>query len=255
MMLLAALAMPLRAAIASEDGPCADDAGHASNSESVVWLAKLGSPSFIQRDWAARLLLRQGVDAVPCLCEAIRQSDNDTLRSAAVEVLVQFTRRADDMAASSALLALTDLHEDSAPLSEGAHQVIATGYAAAVRRMTARLTSLGAEISRDDAQRINRISIHSERFTDRHMPLVGAFTSVRVLDLRSSPITGEGLKHLESLVHLERLTLTDTQVTGTGLRHLPAISTLRHLALYRIPLTEEDHTWLKHHLPLCEVTP
>lgn len=216
-------------------------------------LEQLGSPSFIQRDWAARRLMRQGADVVPPLVAAVRDTAEETTAAAAIALLTQMSRAADAALATTALTGLTALQDDPRGLSETMRRLIAEAFQEAIQHSLAQLAAFGAELVRDDEQHIIQISIHSERFTDRHMPLVGAFTSVQVLDLRGTALTGARLRHLASLAHLDRLNLTDTRITGAALRHLTVLPNLRQLSLYRIEVTADDINWLRENLPRCKV--
>ncbi|MGD9855148.1 MAG: hypothetical protein AB7U20_09390 [Planctomycetaceae bacterium] len=234
-------------------GSPAGDAAVVPAAEFGQLLQQLSSPSFIQRDWAARRLLQHGPQISAPLVATVRDTDDDLIAAAAINLLAHASCNADPGFAASALLGMTSLQTDADKLPEVTRQLLASSYQAAVRHNLAQLTAAGAEIDRDDDRQVHRISIHTDRFTDRHLPLVGALTTIRILDLRGTPITGEGLRHLAALTSLERLVLTDTQVRGTSLRQLPTLPGLRDIALYRVPLTADDLNWLRDHLPRCQV--
>ncbi len=216
-------------------------------------LKQLSSPSFIQRDWAARRLIRQGAEIVPPLVAAVRAARNETevetTADAAIGLLGRMSRDADPLLSASSLKGLLSLQDGPQGLPETLRQRIAAAAREAVQHNLAQLTAFGAEIEWDDEQRIIQISIHSERFTDRQMPLACALASVRVLDLRGTAITGASLRNLASLANLSRLNLADTRVTGADLHQLPSLPNLRQLSLYRIEVTADDINWLRENLP------
>lgn len=64
---------------------------------------------------------------------------------------------------------------------------------------------------------------------DRALMVIARFQKLKNLDLRSNPITDDGLRHLKSLHQLEVLILDATKVSGSGivyLKELPKLNTI-----------------------------
>lgn len=242
--------------VIGDEHPAPDQSSVDESSAEVEQLLQLlVRPSFIQRDWATRRLIQQGPDVVPSLIAAVRASTEDDLSRAVIQLLEAMSGERDPALAGAALRGLTALRDNPEGLPDATQPLITAAYQKALRHTLAVLMSLGAEVERGEDGNIDRVSIHSDRLTDRQLLLVGAITSVTILDIRGSSISGDGLPSLEPLIHLERLNLTDTPLTGDDLRRLPRLPRLRQLQLYRVPLSDDDRRWLQNHLPGCTVFP
>lgn len=78
---------------------------------------------------------------------------------------------------------------------------------------------------------IHHLYLNATRISDRGLPHLAAFGTLRTLDLSDTQVTDAGLSHLARLSQLQRLFLSRTQMTGSGLVHLQSLSALRELDL------------------------
>jgi hypothetical protein len=82
---------------------------------------------------------------------------------------------------------------------------------------------------------------------------INVFRGPRMLDFQGSPITDEGLRHLQRVRDLEILWLDSTPITDAGLLHLASISTLKQIQLTGSKVTDEGVAKLQRSLPNCHV--
>jgi hypothetical protein len=80
---------------------------------------------------------------------------------------------------------------------------------------------------------------------DHELALLDDLPNLTSLDLNECPrITPQGLKHLRSLYHLERLSLKQTPVGDAGLAHLDHAHGLKQLWLGKVGLTQASIPWI-----------
>ena len=83
---------------------------------------------------------------------------------------------------------------------------------------------------------------------------VQRYKNLRVLDLRQSSVTDEGLVHLAELKNLEWLWLDRAQCTDSGLAHLHALTTLLELTIdTNADVPDSRLTALGEALPKCRI--
>jgi hypothetical protein len=81
----------------------------------------------------------------------------------------------------------------------------------------------------------------------------GAFLGPALVANDFSNRTDEALEHIGRLRNLRILDLKSTQVSGAGLAHLKHLDKLRHLALPRMHVTQADVDELRTALPNCSI--
>jgi hypothetical protein len=81
--------------------------------------------------------------------------------------------------------------------------------------------------------------------SDEDLISVGKLTRLRMLDLRDSRITDNGLAHLRGLRRMELLVLTGTSVSDRGLEHLAGMTGLKVLCLEETGITDGGLPQLK----------
>lgn len=82
-------------------------------------------------------------------------------------------------------------------------------------------------------------SIGWREATDSSVQRLRICGDLRELDLMSSAITDEGLRHLSGMTNLESLKLDATEVTADGLRHLRDFNRLRLLSMSATGVTDQ----------------
>ena len=100
------------------------------------------------------------------------------------------------------------------------------------------------QVGIDHFGHVARINLLKRGF-DRDLISIGHLSQVWNLSLDFSPVTDDGLAHLEGLVELERLYLPFTEVGDAGLVHLKGLTDLRQLSLQGDSITDEglDAIW------------
>lgn len=237
--------------VMADDAPVDAEITDDLSVETEELIGQLASPSFIQRDWAARQLMSRGALIVPHLESAIRKEHTP---EALLILLGRMSHSKDTDMASTALRAIASLRDSSEDLPVATSKAVEKVYNNSIRNCLAQLTLLGALVRRDENQRVSDLRVRSDEFGDRELTLLSPLTSLRTLDLRDTQITDAGLMHLGSMTNLVSLNLSDTNVTSSGLRELKPLSNLTELIAYRIKITSADRTWLREHLPGIRIT-
>ena len=67
---------------------------------------------------------------------------------------------------------------------------------------------------------------------DKYLHFLTAFKSLEELDLRTIPITDQGLKEIGKLENLKNLFLTKAKMTDAGLKELGKLEKLQHLNIW-----------------------
>jgi hypothetical protein len=80
---------------------------------------------------------------------------------------------------------------------------------------------------------------------DEDLISVGKLTHLRMLDLRDTRITDDGLTHLRGLRRIEILVLTGTNLSDRGLEHLTGMTGLKVLCLEETGITDRGLRLLK----------
>lgn len=101
-------------------------------------------------------------------------------------------------------------------------------------------------VSRVEALKILDLSdIRNLNSQKDKLEAVGKFKSITHLDINSSDLTDEGLKHLENLSNLQSLNLFGTQITDKGLQHLQGLSNLQYLNLGWTNITDKGFKYIQ----------
>ncbi|MFP6768392.1 MAG: twin-arginine translocase subunit TatC, partial [Planctomycetaceae bacterium] len=93
------------------------------------------------------------------------------------------------------------------------------------------LAELGAQCQLNSQHELDSLVFSGPKFTDEHLRRLAGFKKLRVLDLRNSSITDDGLTALVSLTNLQVLNLADTKITNAGLETLAGLKTLKTLLI------------------------
>ncbi len=97
---------------------------------------------------------------------------------------------------------------------------------------------------------LERLEVGSlAELTDADLAAIGRLLQLRLLSLRSLPVTDDGLAHLVRLQHLNRLDLQGSRVTGAGLVHLAQLRQLYSLNLTETRLGADANLVLLAQLP------
>jgi len=80
------------------------------------------------------------------------------------------------------------------------------------------------------------------------------FKRVELVELASTEIGNDNLKHLSGLKNLFWLDLADTKISDEGLSHLSSLTHLSFLFLYNTQVTDEGVKKLQRALPDCKIS-
>ncbi|MBI3863107.1 MAG: hypothetical protein HY290_14545 [Planctomycetia bacterium] len=95
------------------------------------------------------------------------------------------------------------------------------------------ITRVGGKVSAGarGQELLQAIDLHSTKFSNQGLGLVGKLTFVQALNLDSTRITDDGLVHLRGLARLQELNLAGTDVSDAGLVHVAGLKNLRSISL------------------------
>lgn len=127
--------------------------------------------------------------------------------------------------------------EDSPPQLPGAERRPATGVKGA--------PWYGAWPADDAAASATVVRLAGTDAADEDLIAVGRMTELKMLDLRDTRVTDEGLRHLSGLKQLEILVLTGTTVSDQGLEQLTAMPALKVLCLDETRVTSAGLSLLR----------
>lgn len=229
------------------------DSGNPLSSEQGIqpWVADLDSESFIQRDFAARRILRSGATAVRPLLDFTR-SGSETGAAVAIDLLGRLAVGSDFSTGALAHRALLQLCDDQV-LSRALRQHAMRAIRTSERYVAGRLVSLGARIERNESLAIVAVQVNSETFSDQHTKLISRLESLRRVDLRSCRITDRSIEDILAFAQLTELNVADTRISSEGLLQLTSLQSLSKLTLYRLPVSHASLNLLKERLPGCDI--
>ena len=101
------------------------------------------------------------------------------------------------------------------------------------------LNEFGVKVRLNADQQPVSVAMSGVTVGDEHLEAIGKLESLKVLDLRETGITDDGLKSLNNLTNLERLNLVGTPVSDEGLAALVPLSGLKTLLLSSTSVTDE----------------
>jgi len=100
---------------------------------------------------------------------------------------------------------------------------------------------------------LEMLDLSGTQIDDRGLVYVKDWRSLRVLSLRNTQISDDGLRRLGGLTELDFLDLSWTQVTDAGLGSLHNLRSLKKLGLLSSQVTWDGAARLQEALPLCNV--
>jgi hypothetical protein len=84
------------------------------------------------------------------------------------------------------------------------------------------------------------LNLRGTQISDEGLAPLAGLTSIEHLSLADTPIGDAGLRYLAALTNLRTLDLSGTQVAGPGLAHLAGLQRLTHVMLKGTPVADES---------------
>jgi hypothetical protein len=109
-------------------------------------------------------------------------------------------------------------------------------------------------VGKDWTADVTLVNLSEKEVADADLAELTGLKGLRILGLRGTHITDEGLEHLKELTELTFLSLAETRVTDAGLAHLSGLLRLRKLNLDDTGVTDAGLEHLKSLVDLEEVS-
>ena len=118
------------------------------------------------------------------------------------------------------------------------------------------IEKLGGKVVVDEkspAYPIILVDLHNTQVTDAGLRHLEGLSKLQKVSLNDTKVTDAGLEHLKGLTSLETLDLANTRVTDAGLEHLKRLTKLQSLNLVNTRVTDAGVKKLQQELQHCKI--